>query len=273
MEKRDQIIALHKEKCSEREIARRLHIPPSTVHYWIAKLGNTTPQSGRSRVITSEQDVALFQAMAPMKTVADLQKELALTCSRDTVRRHLREQGYYKGTRKPLLTPHDCQERLKFATSHKHWSWENWKRVVFTSKHYFYLPCLRVGPESPRVHVRIMFGGSIRHCFEDDTIPPSIECTLEKENLILMRDCGTLYRHNIPVLEDWPSNDMDLNPVENIWFELERLVKLKRGGETREQLWEDIVQAFDFLPHEYFESLVHSLPTRIKLVISKQGAY
>lgn len=315
------------EKLSEREIARQLFMSPSTVHYWIQRRGEkATTKKGRPRATHPDQDKALVQAIQqdPFKSAVDLQLELVPTCSVDTVRNRLKEQGMKCRipARKPFLTPYHRQRRYMFAESHKHWSPEEWKKIVFSDEKIFrsssrgalrvYRPlegsdryadqylvnssnAILSGTPRFTICVWMAFGGSVRqlHRIEQrtlnseyytDKILPSIENQLLQENLTFMQDLSSIHTsktttqwlalHNIPVMKDWPPKGPDMNPVENVWAELVRRVsKLKRGIQNRDQLWEDILQAFQELPDSYFDNLIGSMPTRVRTVAMKQGGW
>lgn len=123
-------------------------------------------------------------------------------------------------------------------------------------------------------------------------ILPSIESQVceddenELQNLVFMQDLSSihtshlskrwLHEHNIPVMEDWPPKGPDMNPVENIWAELVRRIEIQRrqtGVQNEHQLWEDILQAFNELPNEYFDSLINSMSSRVKTVARKHGGW
>ena len=48
----------------------------------------------------------------------------------------LLELGYTRSAarRRPLLKELDMKRRLKFARAHKHWTVEDWNRVIFTDE-------------------------------------------------------------------------------------------------------------------------------------------
>lgn len=328
MDKRQSIIDLYeKEKLSEREIARKLFLSPSTVHYWIQRGGEkATSRKGRPRVTQHSEDDALYEASRrdPFKSAVDLQKVLVPTCSVDTVRNRLKERGLKCRipARKPFLTLHHRQKRFIFAETHRHWSLEQWKRVVFSDEKIFrsssrgalrvYRPkegsdryddeylvnstnAIQSGTPRFTIGVWMAFGGSIRelHRIEQKTlnseyyitkILPTIENQIIQEDLIFMQDLSSihtsktttqwLHMHNIPVMDDWPPKGPDMNPVENVWAELVRRVeKLKRGVQNRNQLWEDILLAFQELPDEYFDNLTRSMPNRVRTVALKHGGW
>ncbi|GBN13143.1 Transposable element Tc1 transposase [Araneus ventricosus] len=108
----------------------------------------------------------------------------------------------------------------------------------------------------------------------------------EVQNLVFMQDLSSihtshlskrwLHEHNVPVMEDWPPKGPDMNPVENVWAELVRRIEIQRrhtGIENENQLWEDILQAFNELPNDYFENLINSMPNRVQTVAKKHGGW
>jgi hypothetical protein len=61
---------------------------------------------------------------------------LDLDVSERTLIYMLKELGYTRGVarRRPLLKQLDMKRRLKFARAHKHWTVEDWRRVIFTDE-------------------------------------------------------------------------------------------------------------------------------------------
>ncbi|GFT26026.1 transposable element Tcb2 transposase [Nephila pilipes] len=147
MDFRHAIYHLFEEKrISERKIAQILGLSPSTVHYWITRQGESaTTKSGRPRVTDADTDQALYNASRkdPFLSAVDLQKELTPTCSVDTVRSRLKQQGLKCRTpaRKPFLTQYHRQMRYVFAHAHLHWSVPEWHRVVFSDEKSCIRPC------------------------------------------------------------------------------------------------------------------------------------
>lgn len=117
-----------------------------------------------------------------------------------------------------------------------------------------------------------------------DKILSNVERELCEDDLIFMQDLSSIHtskmtkqwlqQRNINVMDDWPPKGPDMNPVENVWAELVRRVEKRRTGIlNRDQLWEDILQAFHELPNSYFETLVASMPRRVKTVFDKHGGW
>jgi hypothetical protein len=69
--------------------------------------------------------------------------------SAETVHQHLKEAGMKAVVKmnKPLLTKHHMCERLDWAIAHKHWTVEDWKRIVWSDETN--INCL--GPDSRKL--------------------------------------------------------------------------------------------------------------------------
>lgn len=73
----------------------------------------------------------------------------------------------------------------------------------------------------------------------------------------------------INVLE-WPAQSADLNPIENLWSELDS--KVAPSGRTNaENFYESLKNAWNHLSLEYLQELVESMPRRLQAVIKAKG--
>lgn len=142
MDVRQEILYLYEEEhLSERDIARRLGIGASTVHYWIVRQGQKAPKKGRPRVTNVETDACIFDTCLgnPFLSAVDIRQAIVPECSIDTVRNRLKQHGFKcrQPARKPFMTLLHRQQRFRFASSHLHWSPDEWKRVVFSDEKIF----------------------------------------------------------------------------------------------------------------------------------------
>jgi hypothetical protein len=70
----------------------------------------------------------------------------------------------------------------------------------------------------------------------------------------------------------WSAQSPDLNPIENIWAEIERrLGKLTDKITTDEQLECELKRIWKELRVEYTTALVHSIPVRYEAVVDNDG--
>ena len=69
---------------------------------------------------------------------------------------------------------------------------------------------------------------------------------------------------------DWPSQSPDLNPIENVWSELDRRTS-RVGINNTDELFEALCVAWHQLPLKYLKNLARSMPNRIKAVIKNNG--
>lgn len=328
MEHKETIVRFHLEDgLSERQIARLLKIPSSTVHYWLLRersqrhSDTEVLKRGRPRITDSNLDVAIYNASQqnPFLTAVDIQETVAPECSIHTVRKRLKEKGLKcrVPARKPFLKPVHIEKRLAFAINHIEWSIDRWHQVVFSDEKIFrasyrgplrvYRPTDRsyrfdekyITPSTNpggrfRIHVWMAFGGrgtiriihrvvrkSLNNIYYVRRILPLIEDDIVDNDLIFMHDQSSVHtsknvkrwltQHNIPVMHDWPPKGPDMNPVENIWAELVRLVR--RDSTNKNELWENVMEAFEKLTDNYYNTLVESMNRRISSVLMQRGRW
>lgn len=76
----------------------------------------------------------------------------------------------------------------------------------------------------------------------------------------------------IEVLQNWPANSPDLNPIENLWAETTRDWDYV-FPRTRENLDKSVVENWEKMRGntQYFQNLYQSMPTRLWEVIANRG--
>ncbi len=100
-------------------------------------------------------------------------------------------------------------------------------------------------------------------------------------SLVLQEDnCGrhratsiATYLHNEEVeWMQWPSQNPDLNPIENVWRLMKNRVRKQAvPPKNTVHLFQILSQMWNSLPDSYFKSLVASLPARVKMVREHLG--
>jgi transposase len=100
------------------------------------------------------------------------------------------------------------------------------------------------------------------------------------EDLTLMEDGAPVHRSMLPNLWrqahgikklKWPANSPDLNPIENLWKILKDGVQNTSRPRNKEELVESLNAVWEELPFEILQTLIASMPTRMKEVIDAKG--
>ena len=78
------------------------------------------------------------------------------------------------------------------------------------------------------------------------------------------------FQNNAVSVVSWPSQSPDLNPIENLWSEVERRLKGRKYKEPN-GLFNAVAQAWATIEKDRLEKLVESMPRRCKAVIDAGG--
>ena len=136
----------------QRDVARQFHVNQSTVSRLVAKFKagmdlSDRPRPGRPRKTTKRLDRIIRRKSTadPKKTAVDIAREMAeehqVELSSKTVGRRLNDAGLEARSiaKKPWINLKNRKARLEFAKFHRHWSLEDWEKVLWTDESKFCL--------------------------------------------------------------------------------------------------------------------------------------
>lgn len=266
---------------------------------------------GRPRKTSQQEDEELVKLMennkeSSLKNFSQHVKTKGYGLSYSTIRRRLIESGlkFTSPTSKPFITEIQKIDRLRFARQHKT---RNWNNVLFTDettislaprnkkvwrrrrervykrrfKHYSKIHvwgCFsKFGFGKIYVFKENLTGNKLIDIYKTTLLPSSK--MIKNSNWMLLEDNDP--KHTSKVAEAWrkknnidriawPSNSPDMNPIENVWNILKnRLGKL--GSSNLTELEKNIKTEWSNLPQNLAETLVSSMPNRMKQVIERKG--
>ena len=144
---RAQIVILHEEEVSERQIAARLSVSKTGVHQAITKhvsqgMFCDRKLSGRPRKTSIRDDNFIRRMVVRSPTTSTKKLQAALLrkgtrVTQMTISRRLSREfnlKLYKPARKPRLTPVMKAKRLAFAKKHRDWSIQQSSKVLFSDE-------------------------------------------------------------------------------------------------------------------------------------------
>jgi hypothetical protein len=107
-----------------------------------------------------------------------------------------------------------------------------------------------------------------------EALPPRQSMTFQQDNAPIHASFATnffLHRNSVHVL-DWPACSPDLNPIENIWGQLVRVIYAEnKQYRTADELKQAILAAWNRLSLQTFQNHINSMPNRIFQVINRSG--
>jgi len=141
------IVALHTYGVSNRKIAEHLSVTRNAVaavlKRWKATgVPHSGSRTGRPRATDEETDVNIVVTakIEPFTPPRGIKRKLDLEVSPRTVDRRLIEAGLYGrvARRKRKYTNAERVKRLAFANGYRHWTAEQWKKVLFSDEKCFF---------------------------------------------------------------------------------------------------------------------------------------
>lgn len=150
VETRSAIVVLHNEGKSERQIATQLKLSKTCVHSTIVRYKQTgnhqdRPRSGRPRATTSSEDKFIVvtskrnRRLTAPEIRVEVNKSREKPVSVSTVQRRLRDAKLFGrvAVRKPLLKPQNKKKRMQWALTHRDWTEEDFKKVLWSDESKF----------------------------------------------------------------------------------------------------------------------------------------
>lgn len=143
---RANIKLLFEDGLSERKIAARLNLSKTTVHdiiQVIKQTGSTVPkkQPGKTRITSQQTDNMIRRAALrdPFVSSSQIRAQLPenVVVSTRTIRRRLLiDAGLrsYRPAVKPRLSAKNIKDRLLFCRTHRDWTVDQWRRVLFSDE-------------------------------------------------------------------------------------------------------------------------------------------
>lgn len=283
------------------------------------------PGSGRKRKTTERQDRSIINAIKKNRniTIGEIKRECGLEhISESTICRRISQlselKSYWKSL-KPFVNAKQRKRRVDWCKAHRHWTVEQWRRVIWSDESPFTLSYNRRTRVWRCAHEKwkpFALRGTLKHdqkinvwgCFAAHGVGNicRIEGIMVKEMYrdILMHELSPSVlklfprvdnvapqymfqqdndpKHTaklvkdfiadweIPMLDNWPGQSPDLNPIENLWSTLNESIK-DRSCSNLEELFEVIKTGWEKLPVDILTTLADSMPNRIEAVIRNKG--
>ena len=82
-----------------------------------------------------------------------------------------------------------------------------------------------------------------------------------------------LARAKVRLVEKWPGNSPDLNPIENIWSWMVRWISKHAHCTTCEELKQAVLDAWEALPMSVIRSNIDSMQERLRICMEREGDY
>ena len=132
-----------------REIAKKLKISYNAVYYSLHRTAQTVSnqnrkRSGRPRCTNEQEDKHIRVSSLRNRRLTSPQLAASFNITRKTVsmstmQRRLRDAGLLGrvAKKKPYLRLTNKNKTLRWAKEHRHWTEEDWKKVLWTDKSKF----------------------------------------------------------------------------------------------------------------------------------------
>ena len=103
--------------------------------------------------------------------------------------------------------------------------------------------------------------------FADDNMPIRWQFHQDNDPKHTVKLIKTWFNTNQISLMKWPTNSPDLNPIENLWKQLDDLIRLKGTISNGDQLYIELKQAWQEVNKFKIYKLIKLMPCRCREVI------
>lgn len=268
----------------------------------------------REKILSAQQVFRVLKHFIdnPFSTYKQCIKKLKLPVTRMTIFRLLKKNGIrsYVACHKQFISMQNQIKRLKFAIKYQHWTTE-WLQVSFLDEktvqtysegrvivkrkvneryHYDMLVAQEVQNTNNKVNLVgvVSFSGrnviySVNTKLNGDEFKQLVQTKLMDivEGSTVLIDNASIHSSGIKYLEDrgfrvldFPPKSNDMNIIENVWAELQKILNFKLRSvtiSTKEQLLQLIAESWKAIPENFIENCILSMPDRLKKVIEAKG--
>lgn len=127
-------------------------------------------------------------------------------------------------------------------------------------------------------------GGTTAHMNQDryiQNVLTPVRGKLRQRKMIFMQDGARSHtakrsmdwmrEQGITVLENWPANSPDLNPIEEVWAEINRLLSIRGVAHTKEELKRMVEEEWRKIPQSKINNYVMSFMTKTANCVKNRG--
>ena len=128
-------------------------------------------------------------------------------------------------------------------------------------------------------HIKGVMDSKVYIKILDNELKSSAKALFKRKPFIFQQDNDPKHKSKLTMeyledsginVMDWPAQSPDLNPIENLWSILDQKCK-NRKPKNLEDLFQELLKAWNELEVDLLQRLVNSMPDRINAVIKAKG--